>query len=116
MKRQEGQAMSADTTPGVPSAPVAGLEALRGELDSIDEQLLSTLAARIRCCIRIAHYKREHDVAMMQPHRITVVQDRAVAFAAANGIDQTFVRRLYELIIAETCRVEDVVIDRDQGN
>jgi chorismate mutase len=87
------------------------LESLRGELDRIDERLRDALSERIRCCVRIAEYKRENDVPMMQPHRITVVQDRAAAFARANGIDETFISQFYELIIAETCRVEDLVID-----
>ncbi|MGH3718554.1 MAG: chorismate mutase family protein [Pseudonocardiaceae bacterium] len=103
--------MNGDVTQaGQPAAPMVDLETLRGELDGIDEQLLATLAARIQCCVRIAQYKREHEVPMMQPHRITIVQDRAAAFAAINGIDQTFIRRLYKMIITETCRVEDTVI------
>ncbi len=95
------------------STDVTDLEGLRAELDGIDQRLLAELAARIGVCMRIAEYKREHEVPMMQPHRITIVQDRAAAFAAANGIDQTFIRRFYELIIAETCRVEDAVIAGD---
>jgi chorismate mutase len=87
------------------------LEILRDELDRIDERLLDALSERIRCCVRIAEFKRENDVPMMQPHRITVVQDRAAAFARVHGIDETFISRFYELIIAETCRVEDLVIE-----
>ncbi|HEY0699422.1 MAG TPA: chorismate mutase family protein [Micromonospora sp.] len=86
------------------------LAALRAELDHLDEQLLDVLRQRIECCVRIAEHKREHDIPMMQPHRIGVVQDRAARYGAAHGIDQAFLRRLYEVIIDETCRVEDVVI------
>ncbi|WP_242215255.1 chorismate mutase family protein [Bacillus cereus group sp. BfR-BA-01383] len=87
-----------------------GLENLRSELDKIDEKLLDTLKARIECCIRIALYKREHDIPMMQPNRIHFVQDRAARYAAENDIDSTFLHQLYKLIISETCRVEDLVI------
>jgi len=88
----------------------AGLAGLRHELDLVDARLLDTLKDRIECCVRIAEYKREHAVPMMQPHRIGVVQERASRFGAENDIDQGFLRRLYELIIDETCRVEDLVI------
>lgn len=87
-----------------------GLEKLRSELDGIDARLLDTLKERIDCCVRIAHHKREHSIPMMQPHRIGLVQERAARYAATHGIDATFLRRLYESIIAETCRVEDEVI------
>jgi 4-amino-4-deoxychorismate mutase len=84
---------------------------LRAELDRVDAELLARLAERIDCCVRIAQVKRLHGVPMMQPHRIGVVQERAAAFAALHGIDPDFMRRFYDLIIAETCRVEDLVID-----
>lgn len=99
------------TTTSAAEAGPAGLAGLRDELDRIDLQLLDTLKARMDVCVRIAEYKREHAVPMMQPHRIGVVHERAARYGAENGVDQAFLRRLYELIIEETCRVEDLVID-----
>jgi chorismate mutase len=48
---------------------------------------------------------------MTQPHRIGVEQQRAARFAEANGLDLTFMNQLYDLIIGETCRIEDLIID-----
>ncbi|WP_034272619.1 chorismate mutase family protein [Haloechinothrix halophila] len=86
------------------------LEDLRARLDALDLELLATLRDRIRCCVEIAEYKRENNVPMMQPHRIGIVQRRAARFGQEHDIDGDFLYRLYELIIAETCRVEDHVI------
>lgn len=87
------------------------LEALRAKLDNIDQSLLDNLRARIECCIEIAEFKRQHAVPMMQPHRIGIVQQRAAAYGEKHSIDQSFLRRLYDVIIEETCRVEDLVIN-----
>jgi len=87
------------------------LETLRAELDRIDAEFLGALGARVAVCRTIAYYKREHAVPMMQPHRIGVVQQRAARFAAANGLDLAFMQQLYDLIIGETCRIEDLIID-----
>ncbi|MFC1409719.1 chorismate mutase family protein [Streptacidiphilus sp. N1-12] len=87
------------------------LEALRSELDRIDVSLLDALRLRIACCVEIALVKRTHGVPMMQPHRIGVVQRRAARYAEEHGLSAEFLRRLYDLVIAETCRVEDLVID-----
>lgn len=87
------------------------LAVLRAKLDRIDESFLHLLRARIQCCVEIAHVKRVHQVPMMQPHRIGVVKERAANFGEQHGIDQEFLGRLYDLIIAETCRVENLVID-----
>ena len=89
------------------------LETLRADLDRIDAEFLRALGARVDVCRSIARYKREHGVPMMQPHRIGVVQQRAARFAEANGLDLTFMKQLYDLIIAETCRIEDLIIDAD---
>ncbi|MCL2534133.1 MAG: chorismate mutase family protein [Nocardiaceae bacterium] len=89
------------------------LERLRAELDTIDSRLLDNIRARLDVCVRIAEVKRRQDIPMMQPHRVGLVQDRAERFARANGLSPEFLRRLYEVMIAETCRVEDDVIGSD---
>ena len=86
------------------------LASLRDELDGLDETLLETLRRRLDCCCRIGLHKRAHAIAMMQPHRIGVVQARAAAFAAVHDMNPDFLRSLYELIITETCRLEDEII------
>lgn len=86
------------------------IDDLRAELDAIDERFLEELRARINKCVEIGHFKRENGVPMMQPHRIGIVQERAARFGEKHGINQEFLRKLYDLIIEETCRVEDQVI------
>jgi chorismate mutase-like protein len=98
-----------------PDAAAEDLERLRAQLDALDQVLLDTVRDRIRCCVRIADVKRRHGVPMMQPHRIALVQERAAAFAAEHGVDADFLNRLYDLIIDETCRVEDLVIAGEAG-
>jgi chorismate mutase len=95
-------------------ATVQELEALRARLDGIDDALLDVVRRRIQCCRDIAAVKRRHGVPMMQPHRVGLVHRRAARYAADNGIDADFVRRLYELMIGETCRVESQVIAEDE--
>lgn len=101
---------STDTSNGGDSARTPSLEDLRAKLDDIDARLLEQLRDRIHCCLEIADYKRRHAVAMMQPQRIAVVQERAARYGAEHGIDQDFLRKLYDLVIAETCRVEDLAM------
>ena len=93
-----------------PDVAAADLERLRAQLDALDEVLLDTVRDRIRCCVRIGEVKRRDGVPMMQPHRIAAVHERAAAYAAEHGIDAAFLHRIYDQIIDETCRVEDLVI------
>jgi chorismate mutase-like protein len=96
-----------------PHAAPEELERLRAQLDALDQALLDTMRDRIRCCVRIADVKRRHAVPMMQPHRIAIVHERAASYAAEHGIDAEFLHRVYDLVIDETCRVEDLVIADD---
>ena len=102
--------LSTDTSREDATPAAHGLEELRAKLDSIDARLLEQLRDRINCCLEIADHKRVHGVAMMQPQRIAFVQERAARYGAEHGIDGDFLRRLYDLIIAETCRVEDLAM------
>jgi chorismate mutase-like protein len=95
---------------GGPAPTLRELEELRAELDRIDVALREHLRARIECCIRIGQLKRVHNVPMMQPQRINLVHERAGAFAEQHGIDREFMRQFYDLVIAETCRIEEIVI------
>jgi chorismate mutase-like protein len=92
------------------SVTVEPLEELRRKLGAIDESLLDQLRQRIECCVEIARVKKEYGVPMMQPHRIGVAQERAARYGGEHGISRKFLRRLYDVIIEETCRVEDLVI------
>lgn len=98
--------------PGVDAQAL--LAALRAELDRIDALLLETLRQRLDCCRRIGQLKKRHAIPMMQPQRIGVVQARAAAFAKIHGLSPEFLHALYELIIAETCRLEGEIIGSPQ--
>ncbi|MBZ4015234.1 chorismate mutase family protein [Streptomyces purpurogeneiscleroticus] len=96
-------------------ANVSRLEDLRSILEEIDNSLLRVIERRISCCVRIGEYKREHDVPMMQTHRIEAAHRRAHDFALATGLNPDFLHKLYDLLIEETCRVEDLVINEGRG-
>jgi chorismate mutase len=102
--------LSTDTSRDDVATSTPSLEDLRAKLDRIDGRLLEQLRDRINCCLEIADHKRVHGVPMMQPQRIAFVQERAAEYGAQHGIDGDFLRRLYDLIIAETCRVEDLAM------
>ena len=94
---------------------VDALEELRAKLGGIDESLLDQLRRRIECCMQIARVKKAHGVPMMQPHRIGVAQNRAAQYGEEHGISQEFLRRLYDVIIEETCRIEELVMQEGPG-
>ncbi len=91
------------------------LEDLRAELDGIDDRLLDDVRARIEVCARIAVVKRRYAIPVMQPKRMGVVHEHAHAYALDHGLSPSFLHSLYDLLIAETCRVEDRIVADPPG-
>lgn len=93
------------------ASPGIDLTVLRAQLDLLDADLLDAIRRRIEQCQVIGNFKQQNGIAVMQPDRVGLVQERAGAYAQQHGLDPDFFRRLYELIIAEACRLEDLTVD-----
>ncbi len=84
---------------------------LRAELDGIDDRLLEDVRARIEVCTRIAVIKRKYEIPVMQPLRVGAVHEHAHRYALDHDVSPKFLHDLYDLLIAETCRLEDLIVD-----
>ena len=90
---------------------MSGLEPFRRRLDELDEQIVSLLGERFQICRGVALYKREHDVAMMQPDRVAQVRARYLDRGSELELPPDFAEALFELLIEATCRMEDELIE-----
>jgi chorismate mutase-like protein len=86
------------------------LEKYRHEIDCIDVDIVRAFAKRTRVCEKVARFKREHDIPMMQPERVAAVLARCATLASQHGIDPAFVARIYAIVIEESCRVESDIM------
>jgi 4-amino-4-deoxychorismate mutase len=89
------------------------LDGFRAEINQVDEQLLALLRRRLEICVAIAGVKRDHGIPMMQEDRVAEVRARFSALAEGNGLTSSFAQHLYDVILAEACRVEDVIMAPD---
>ncbi|MGN6816837.1 MAG: chorismate mutase [Solirubrobacterales bacterium] len=88
-----------------------GLEPFRRRLDEIDDQVAKLLGERLQICREVAVYKSEHEIPMMQPHRVKAVRERYLARGAEADLPEEFTSNLFELLIATTCKLEDELMD-----
>ncbi|MDY7036214.1 MAG: chorismate mutase [Thermodesulfobacteriota bacterium] len=87
------------------------MEEFRESINKIDKQIIELLGRRFGVCRNVAEYKKANNIPMMQPSRVTEVKEKCSTLAVANSVDPTFIRKLYEFIIKEACRIEDIIID-----
>lgn len=96
-------------------SPTDTLRAYRDEIDALDDAILDALAKRLEVCRSVARFKRVEGVPMMQPDRVAAVLERCAELGSARSIDPAFTKRLFGLIIEETCAIEEAIIENRGG-
>lgn len=89
------------------------LAQFRQEIDSLDTQIIEALGKRFEVCRQVAHFKKVNNIPMMQPGRVEQVKQRRQELGVQHSIDADFMLNLYSLIIQESCRIEDEIIEND---
>lgn len=84
------------------------LDALRDEIDKIDEVIVRLLDRRARCAYAIGRIKSEQGRAIYEPAReaSVVAHVRAVNESLGGPLDGDAVARLYERIMDEARRIQ----------
>ncbi len=89
------------------------IEALRDEIDRLDEELVRLLSARARCALTIGALKKHLQMEIYQPAREEAVL-RHVRGVNPGPLDADAIARLFERIIDEARRLERVVQSRER--
>lgn len=90
---------------------MSGLEPFRARLDVVDDEIARLLGERFQICREVAVYKSEHEIPMMQPDRVQIVRQRYLDRGREAGLPPEFSARLFDLLIAATCKAEDELMD-----
>jgi len=85
------------------------MEPLRARLEETDLKLIQDLAERFRITGSIGEYKNLHNLAILQPDRYNAISDILTGRGQELGLDDKFIRLLFETIHAESirCQIEN---------
>lgn len=86
------------------------LEALRRDIDAVDQQILQLLHARVRLVLKVGEYKRKNGLQVYDPVRERLLLDR-LSKAAEPPLDGDTVRRVFERLVDESRRIEQHHVD-----
>jgi chorismate mutase len=91
------------------------LEALRDEIDKIDEVIVRLLDSRARVAYAIGRIKHEMGKPIYEPAReaSVIAHVRAVNESLGGPLDGDAVARLYERVIDEARRIQRLEAERD---
>lgn len=90
----------------LPTDPTS-LEALRMRMDSIDEQVIELLQARMNLAREIGQYKKSHGMTILQMKRWKEVFKTRGAWAEAAGLGPEFIQTYLEQVHKESIRVQN---------
>jgi chorismate mutase/prephenate dehydrogenase len=90
---------TASGQPEVSASHSADLEALRGEIDRIDRQVVELLARRKRVVEEVVQVKQEHDLPTFHPAREENLISNRREQAASIGLDPDYVEDLFRTVL-----------------
>ncbi len=88
------------------------LEKLRNQVDLIDEDILEKIAVRMDLVEKIAHYKDEHHITILQMDRWKSVMEKWNTEASKHGLDVQFITRVLQSIHQESIRKQTEVMNQ----
>ena len=88
------------------------LERLRRMIDSIDEELLEVLAKRMRLIEKIGTYKKENNITIFQPQRLSEIRETRTEFGEKLHLEEEFIRKILKDLHDESIRFQTEILYR----
>lgn len=87
------------------------LNALREQIDKLDEKLLVTLHERLSVSEKIGTYKKENNVTILQTGRWTEIQEKLNMQSDLMGFERDWLRKVYNLIHEASIKKQNEVMN-----
>ena len=89
-----------------------GITQLRKQIDELDNDLMELLSKRMRVCRESGHYKKEHNMPVLQPTRYNEILNKRGAQGTLCGMDSDFVKVVFEAVHQESVRQQMEIINK----
>ena len=96
------------------SQTTENLNALRRQIDGIDEQILTLLAKRMRISKEIGVYKKEHNMPILQSPRYSEILEKRSSMGAQMDLNPDFVKEVLKSIHEESVRQQMIVMNDEK--
>ncbi|MFA8449131.1 MAG: chorismate mutase [Bacteroidales bacterium] len=89
----------------------SALNALRDEIDRLDDQLIQILAQRLEIVEEIGRYKKEKNLTILQLERWNKVISERVKSGEALGLNKDFMEQILRIIHEESIQKQNVIMN-----
>jgi chorismate mutase len=91
------------------------LQDLRDLIDQLDDEIVQKLATRMGIAERIGDFKKEHNMAILQPERFERIVRRLLAMRGDLGLSERFIEEFMNAVHQESIRRQSAVPDPREG-
>jgi len=91
------------------------IDQLRAQIDIIDENLLFALGSRLSISKKIGHYKKDHNIAIIQSSRWESILSKMTEKGAQYGLSSEFVAAVFNAIHEESVRAQNEILSSKEG-
>ena len=86
------------------------LEDARAKLDGLDSEIIDILARRYSIIKEIGEFKKKNQIPVMQHDRVKEILNRCTERGISYGLSEEFIKKIFSLIIEESCRIEEDIL------
>ncbi len=92
------------------------MEPYRKRIDNLDKEIVKLFAARMDIMREVALFKYKNNIDAVLPDRIEMVKDHVCLLSEKYGLNPNMVRDIYTIMIDESCKTEDSIINNIDNN
>jgi chorismate mutase len=89
----------------------SALEAMRQQINQLDDELLQVLSTRMKVAQKIGEYKKNNDITILQTNRWNEILDRAVSKGNKLGLSDDFVTKYMDAVHMESINQQNKVMN-----
>jgi len=89
----------------------SALEAMRQQINQLDDELLQVLSTRMKVAQKIGEYKKNNDITILQTNRWNEILDRAVSKGNKLGLSNDFVTKYMDAVHMESINQQNKVMN-----
>lgn len=90
---------------------IKNLDALRCEINAIDQELLNLISKRMQVIQQVAKYKKENEITILQPERWEDIKTQHLQTAKEWGLSEAFIEKYLEAIHLESIRTQTKIMN-----
>ena len=89
----------------------SALEAMRQQINQLDDELLQVLSTRMKVAQKIGEYKKNNDITILQTNRWNEILERAVAKGNVLGLSDDFITKYMDAVHMESIQQQNKIMN-----